>query len=360
MTGGSDPARRMRIQGLPPGLTLVRQLGSSPLSEVFLVADDAGRLRALKVLRASAARDARIRQRWDREAQLLEEIRHPHLVRSHGALVIQGRPALLLEYVQGRSLRDRLKSGPLGWEEAARIGVQVGRALEVLHRHGALHRDVKPHNILLDAHRGAVLADLGLVRRREDPTLTAPGAALGSPAYMSPEQARDPHAVGPEADVYSLGATLHHALSGAPPFLGQGVGEVIHRVLHEEPEPLPATVPEALRGVVATALAKDPLARYARARDLARDLGRVLLGQEPRRVSRRVLRGRLVAFALSAGVLLAVGGVWLALPGAGPASDPAAAAPVSAKQGLGAEGNHALVKALENLAGFEIGPIAEE
>jgi len=325
-------AEPLNLAGLPQGFTGVRLLGRSPLSEVFLVANDEGRLLALKVLRESAARDPRIRERWRREAALLEEIHHPHLIRSHGELEIEGRPGLLLEYIDGPSLRERLQGGPLRWEEAARIGIQVAQALGRLHRHGALHRDVKPHNILLDPARGAVLADLGLVRRREDPTLTAQGTALGSPAYMSPEQARDPTGVGPEADVYSLGATLHHALSGRPPFLGRGVGEVIHRVMHTEPEPLPDGIPDPLLKVLRTAMQKEPQRRYARARDLAADLGRVLLGASPRLLTRhrlgvrRVRRGVLSAL----GVLL-VAGLLFWNPRVGTAPIPETAAADSAK-----------------------------
>ncbi len=331
------------VREMPPGLTRVRRLGGSPLSEVFLVVDSEGHRRALKVLRGSAARDPRIRERWRREAELLEEIRHPNLVRSFGALEAGGRPALLLEYVDGPSLRERLQEGPLPWEEAVRVGVQVARALERLHRAGALHRDVKPHNILLHPERGAVLADLGLVRRREDPTLTRQGAALGSPAYMSPEQARDPSRVGPEADVYSLGATLHHALSGRPPFLGEGVGEVLHRVLHLPPDPLPPSVPSDLARVLATAMAKDPEERYARVKDLKMDLGRVLLGQRPRLRTRRGRRRarRRSALAAAAALLLlalALGRPWEAprpapalragrAPAAPPAAPPSAGAP---------------------------------
>lgn len=316
MSDSQEPRRRLKVEGLPSGFTIVRLLGRSPLSEVFLVADDQGRLRALKILRASAGRDPRIRKRWEREVQLLAELRHPNLIRSYGSFEVQDRPALLLEYIEGNSLRDRLRDGPLGWEEACRIGVQVARALQLLHRRGALHRDVKPHNVLLDPKRGAILADLGLVRRKEDPTLTAPGAALGSPAYMSPEQARDPSALGPEADVYSLGATLHHALSGSPPFLGNGVGEVIHRVLHLDPEPLPDSVPEPLAAVLRTALAKDPRHRYARARDFAKDLERVLIGLRPHCVSRGARRTRLRVAAATAAVLLVAAGAayWLSRP----------------------------------------------
>ena len=295
---------------LPDGYRLERLLGRSPLSEVFLVHDPQGEKRALKLLRASACRDPRLLTRFEREAQLLEDLHHPNLVQGYGSLEVEGRPGLLLEYVDGPTLREAAQQGPLGWEQVARYGVQLARALDKLHRHGALHRDVKPHNVLIDAHRGAVLADLGLVRRNEDPELTRHGAALGSPAYMSPEQARDPSGVGPEADVYSLGATLHHALSGSPPFLGKGVGEVIHRVLHMDPEPLPAGVPDVLHRVLATALAKDADRRYARARDLASDLGRVLLGHPPRLLTAHRRRRRMQTAAAVMATPLLLFGAW--------------------------------------------------
>jgi hypothetical protein len=300
--------------GLPQGLRHLRDLGESPLSRVFLVEDHEGVRYALKVLRASVAKDPRIRARWQREGQLLEELHHPQLVQGHGLAEVDGCPALLLEFIDGPTLRARLEEQPLEWEQACRFGVQIARALDKLHRAGAVHRDVKPHNILLHPRRGAVLADLGLVRRDEDVTLTRQGAALGSPAYMSPEQARDPSAVDAQADIYSLGATLHHALGGRPPFLGRGVGEVIHRVLHEEPEALHEGVPSALARVVATAMAKDPERRYERARDFGHDLGRVLLGHAPRlltRDRRRRLRRRWM-IAAAAPLLLAFG--WWAQP----------------------------------------------
>lgn len=302
------------LPGLPEGLRVLRLLGDSPTSEVFLVQDEDGAFFALKLLRATVARDPRVYERWEREAALLGELEHPNLVHCHDAFEMDGRPALLLEYIEGPTLREVLRAGPLGWEQATRYGVQIARALAKLHRHGAIHRDVKPHNVLIHARRGAVLADLGLVRREEDPTLTRQGTALGSPAYMSPEQARDPSDVNEQADVYSLGATLHHCLSGRPPFLGAGIGEVIHRVMHEEPEPLPDSVPDALRRVLAAALAKERDRRYARAEDFGSDLGRVMLGYAPRlttlqrrRVQRRVLVG------CGAGLLVAAS-AWIFWP----------------------------------------------
>lgn len=304
---------------LPPGYEYERLLGRSPLSEVYLVRDPDGHARALKVLRPSAGKDPRLQARFQREAQLLGDLHHPNLVRSFGLIQVEGRPGLLLEFVDGPTLREATQAGALGWEQAARYGVQLARALDRLHRHGALHRDVKPHNVLIHSQRGAVLADLGLVRRHEDPELTRHGAALGSPAYMSPEQARDPSGVGPEADVYSLGATLHHALSGAPPFLGKGVGEVIHRVLHLDPEPLPESVPDPLRRVLQTALAKDPDRRYARARDLANDLGRVLLGHPPRLLTAHRRRQRLRTAIAAVTTPVLVGVLWWAWPKVFPA-----------------------------------------
>jgi serine/threonine protein kinase len=294
---------------LPPEYEFKRVLGRSMLSEVFLVQHESGVLYALKLLRASSARDPRVVERFKREVQLLEDWRHPNLIQGYGALNVDGRPGLLLEFITGPNLKDAVSDRPLRWEQAVRFGVQVSRALDKLHRSGALHRDVKPHNILLDHDRGAILADLGLVRRSTDPALTRQGAALGSPAYMSPEQTRDPSGVGPEADVYSLGATMHHALSGAPPFLGKGVGEVIHRVLHVEPEPLPDDLPESLKKVLATAMAKDPERRYERARDLGGDLGRVLLGLTPHLLTRfkRKKRRRLTALAVAIPAFLFAG-----------------------------------------------------
>ena len=321
-----SPVPAAVLPGLPDGLTVQRLLGDSPTSEVFLVEDEDGARFALKVLRPTVARDPRVHERWQREAALLGELDHPNLVHCHDAFEMDGRPALLLEYIEGPTLREVLRAGPLGWEQATRYGVQIARALGKLHRHGAIHRDVKPHNVLIHPIRGAVLADLGLVRREEDPTLTRQGTALGSPAYMSPEQARDPSDVNEQADVYSLGATLHHCLSGRPPFLGAGVGEVIHRLMHEDPEPLPDSVPEALRRVLATSLAKERDRRYARAEDFGADLGRVMLGYAPRlktlqrrRVQRRLLLGS------AAGLLTAVS-AWLLWPTRGePAREPAEA-----------------------------------
>ncbi|MCH2112785.1 MAG: serine/threonine protein kinase [Planctomycetes bacterium] len=296
---------------LPADWQLERLLGTSPLSEVFLVRNPAGEKRALKLLRAQPGKDPRIRERWRREAELLAEIGHPQLVGCAGTMEVDGRFGLNLEYIEGPTLRDRLRLGGMEWEQVARIGVQVARALEALHGRQAIHRDVKPHNILLHPKRGAVLADLGLVRRLEDPELTRQGAALGSPAYMSPEQAMDPTELGPATDVYSLAATMHHALAGRPPFEGKGVGEVLHRVLHESPHPLPHSLPEPLRKVLFLALAKDEADRYPSAREFRQDLARVLTGSDPLLVSAQAMKKRNRVLVGAGSLVILLGGtVW--------------------------------------------------
>jgi len=278
----ADNTQHHLAECLPENLTFVRALGTSPLSEVLLVRNQKGLFFALKVMRASVAQNERIVERWNREAQTLIELNHSHLVRCYGACTVDERPALILEYISGGTLREQLENGPISWEKACRYGIQISRALECLHRHGAIHRDVKPHNVLLHPENGAVLADLGLVLREEDPTLTSEGAALGSPAYMSPEQSRNPSEVHEQTDVYSLGATLYHAITGHPPFVGKGVGEVIHRLLHEAPEPLGNDVPIPLQKIISVAMSKDEEQRYDRARSMGSDLGLVLLGDKPR------------------------------------------------------------------------------
>jgi serine/threonine protein kinase len=298
-----DAQRRLKLC-MPEGMTLVRAIGESPLSEVFLVAKDDGLLFALKVMRESVAKDPRIVERWNRETKTLVELEHTNLVHCFGSCEIEGRPALILEYISGGSLRDQLDGEPLSWEKACRYGIQISRALDYLHRHGVVHRDVKPHNILLHPIHGAVLADLGLVLREDDPTLTRHGAALGSPAYMSPEQSINPSDVRSQADIYSLGATLYHAISGRPPFTGKGVGEVIHRVMHEQPDELDEEIPDSLAQVIAVAMNKDEEQRYDRARRMGSDLGRVVLGYKPHLTT--LLRGRVLRRRLWASAAMAV------------------------------------------------------
>lgn len=274
----------MKTALLSKGFELVRELGSSNVSTVYLVVDVlSGRSFALKVMRRLVSKNKVLRERWRRESEILMSMSHPNLIQCFDAFDIDDCPAMLLHYYESGSLKDIIDAaGALPWEIASRYLIQICRVLEYLHRYGIIHRDVKPHNILIDQKNGAVLADLGLVKIEEDPDLTQDNVALGSPAYMSPEQARNPATVDEQTDVFSLAATLHHAVSGAPPFLGNGVGEVLYRVIHEPPAPLPLeNLPSTFVSMIQVAMAKETNDRYRRVRDFRVDLSRVLLGQKP-------------------------------------------------------------------------------
>src|SRR5262249_31947776 len=149
----------------------------------------------------------------------------------------QGLPFLALEYVEGGSLAARLATGPLPARQAAMLLEKLARAVQHAHEHGGLHRDLKPANVLLDEHGEPKLSDFGLARPQR-PELTAPGAVLGTPSYMAPEQASgDNRIVGPPADVYALGAVLYELLTGRPPFQAATALEALEQLRTQEPVP---------------------------------------------------------------------------------------------------------------------------
>ena len=174
---------------------------------------------ALKVIGADAF-DPEGQERFRREALVLARLRHTRIVAVHGAgLTSKGQPYLVMDLVSGGSLSQRLQSGPLPPREAVRLATQVAEATAYAHTQGVLHRDIKPANVLIGPDGKARLCDLGLAREEGlSSQATASSDTLGTPCYMSPEQARGPREVGPPADVYSLGVTLFHAAAGRPPF----------------------------------------------------------------------------------------------------------------------------------------------
>ncbi|MCA8921335.1 MAG: serine/threonine protein kinase, partial [Planctomycetes bacterium] len=230
---------------------------------------------ALKRLhRAGSAIDA---QRFGVEVAAARRLRHPHVVGIHAAGADEAGLWLVMDLVEGESLFERLQRGPLDWEQARRIGLQLADALAHAHAHGVLHRDVKPHNVLLDARGDAHLADFGLARLvGDDVRLTQEGDVLGTPIYMAPEQAlaqRD--RVGERTDVYGLGATLFHALTATPPFYAEQIDLLLQQVVHDAPRApssLVPGIPPSLDAVVLRCLAKPPAARYASAEDLGEAL----------------------------------------------------------------------------------------
>ncbi len=262
-------------------------------------------------VKAVPADDPEVTQCFLREAEALGRLDdHPGIVKVLGAGQAHGMAYLAMELVQGGTLKERLRSGPLPWREAALLGVDLARALSHAHARGVVHRDLKPENVLIDGEGRAKLADFGVARVEGSLRLTATGAVLGTPAYMAPEQADgQSHQADPRTDVYGLGATLYHAMTGQPPFDPDLGGVALLKRILSEPPSRPTEVnpelPDAVDAVLYRALAKEPEARHASAAAFAKALQQLVRveGERPRRSSARPVAIVALAVAVVAGVV---------------------------------------------------------
>jgi len=242
------------------GWRVLERLGAGGMGAAFLVEGEGGVRRVLKVLDGGA--DAELQERFRREAEAQARVDdHPHVARVYGHHDHDGRPGILMEHVPGETLEARFRQGAVPAREAARLVRALASGAAHLHGHGLVHRDVKPANVVLDAVGAPKLIDFGLVKVHGARSLTETGVAMGTPAYMAPEQAMGlRHEVGPWSDVYALGAVLYHALTGHPPFTGKTAIETLSQLLTDDPVPLRDVVdaiPDELAGVCERALAKD-------------------------------------------------------------------------------------------------------
>jgi serine/threonine protein kinase len=265
-------------EALVDGRTVVKRIGGGTRYEVYLVWDDVlFSLAVAKVLRPDQAGDDAARRGLRYEAELLEQLRHPVVVRGFDAVLDGPRPHVLIEHLEGPSLRRLIKrGGPLPLDQVLPLALHVATAIHYMAQRGYVHLDVKPDNIIMGIPPR--LIDLSLARTFERATQTT--VPTGTDAYMAPEQC-DPAGlaalIGPASDVWGLGATLHHAIAGAPPFPRPAearqspVAATRFPQLVDEPEPLPAGVPGPLRELIARALRRDPSERPSAA-DLAQGL----------------------------------------------------------------------------------------
>jgi hypothetical protein len=289
-----------------PGFEILAELGRGGMGVVYKARQlSLNRFVALKMILAGPYAGAEHMARFKAEAEAVASLQHPGIVQIHEIGSHAGRSYLALEYVPGGTLARRCGGRPLPAAEAARLIEALARAVDYAHRRGVVHRDLKPGNILLTEDGQPKITDFGLAKRLESeagatPTgpLTQSGAILGTPAYMAPEQAAAKRgAVGPPADVYSLGAILYELLTGRAPFRGDTQVDVILRVISDEPTPprrIEATCPPDVEAVCLKCLQKAPPARYASAAALADDLHRFQAGEptmaRPATVAGRVRR----------------------------------------------------------------------
>ncbi|MEO9222551.1 MAG: Stk1 family PASTA domain-containing Ser/Thr kinase, partial [Mycobacteriaceae bacterium] len=279
----------------PPNLSdryeLGETLGFGGMSEVHRARDlRLDRDVAVKILRADLARDPSFYLRFRREAQNAAALNHPAIVAVYDtgeADTDEGPlPYIVMEYVDGETLRDIVRAeGPMSPRRAMEIMADVCAALDFSHRHGIIHRDVKPANVMIDRAGSVKVMDFGIARALADgtSTMTQTAAVIGTAQYLSPEQARGEQ-VDARSDVYAAGCVLYELLTGEPPFTGDSPVAVAYQHVREDPRP-PSTVfsdvPNSMDSIVLKAMSKNPANRYQSAADMRSDLLRVLGGNRP-------------------------------------------------------------------------------
>jgi serine/threonine protein kinase/Flp pilus assembly protein TadD len=266
---------------------ILSKLGRGGMGVVYL-AEDTHLSRQVAIKFSTASRDDEpYRARFLREARAASALNHPHIARIYDyGETPSGEPFIVMELVTGEDLFHLLQRGGISTLQAIRIAEEVAEALGEAHRSGIIHRDIKPSNILLNQQGEVKVLDFGLAKHFQEPSAltedsetvapsqTGAGTVLGTPAYMSPEQARDA-ALAPRSDLFALGSVLYECLAGRPAFVGANSVEVLAGVLHIEPSPpsrYNPRLPAALDAVLAKAMAKNPEARYQSAQEMLTDL----------------------------------------------------------------------------------------
>ena len=252
---------------------VLHRLGGGGMAEVYVAEQvQLARRVVIKVLHPHLGRDAEVAERFRREAEAAAKLVHPHIcaILDYGAT--QDVVFTVMPLFEGGSLADLIqKTRYVDPARTASIAAQIACGLDYAHRRGVVHRDVKPDNVLFDEDGNAVLTDFGIATARFHGRLTASGRAMGTPHYMSPEQAMGKLVDG-RSDIYAVGVLLYEALVGYPPFDGADAFSVSYKQVHEAPvapTEVSPRVPQALSDIVMKCLAKAPPARYARGYDLA-------------------------------------------------------------------------------------------
>jgi eukaryotic-like serine/threonine-protein kinase len=293
-------------------------LGEGGMGVVYRALDtNLNRPVAVKFLSDDLA-DAASRRRFQREAQTASSLNHPHILTVHDAGEVDGRQYLVTEFVDGGTLRDWARAEKRGWTQIVELLVGVADGLAAAHEAGILHRDIKPANILVAKNGYAKLADFGLAKlaagsegeitRTSTEHATRPGLAIGTIAYMSPEQAAG-KPLDARSDIFSFGVVLYELLAGQRPFAGANDLELMQTIIHGTPEPLSSEIPAGLRQLVEKALEKDPAHRYQSMRDMVVDLRRLMRPSGETTASGAPARQTIAWALLAATVVLLIVGI---------------------------------------------------
>ena len=261
---------------------IIKLIGSGGMADVYLATDlSSGMNVAIKILKPEFANNPEFIKRFDTEAKAASSLSHANIVHVFGVGQENGIRYMVQEYVEGITVKEMiLQNGHLDWKVAVPIVIQVGMALDTAHQNGIVHRDIKPHNILITRDRIAKVTDFGIAHASTNHTITlTSGGALGSVHYFSPEQARG-GVVSPSSDIYSLGVTMFEMVTGRVPFDGENSVSIAVKHL-QEPVPYASTlvpgIPQGLDAIIQKAMQKDPKLRYKSIREMVGELDALMV-----------------------------------------------------------------------------------
>ena len=268
---------------LAPGVRLgpyeiVAPIGVGGMGEVYEARDTRlGRTVAIKVITQQLASDPRFRERFEREAHTVSQLNHPNICTLHDVGHQDGVDFLVMEFVRGETLAERIRRGPVPPGEALEILNQMAQALAEAHRLGIVHRDIKPANVMLTSTGFVKVLDFGLAKVDDRGDITRTGVAIGTLAYMAPEQLLAEGRLGPETDVWALGVVLYEVLSGTRPFHASSAVGLFRSIVSDTPPPIDEgrlDVPRRLKRLIGRAMEKDANLRHATAAEFGEELGR--------------------------------------------------------------------------------------
>jgi len=273
-----------------PGYQIISKLGAGAMATVFKARQlSLDRIVAIKVLPKRMSENKEFVDRFYMEGKAAAKLNHPNIVGAFDVGEAGGYHYFVMEYVEGQTVYDRLSDIGKAYDEkeALKIAIQVASALVHAHQNGLIHRDVKPKNIMITPAGVAKLADMGLAREASDKqvALAEAGKAYGTPYYISPEQIRGEVHIDYRADIYSLGATLYHMVTGRVPFEAPSPAAVMHKHLKDElipPDHINTALSAGISEIIEVAMAKDPARRYASMEDMLSDLEAIAAGDAPR------------------------------------------------------------------------------